>query len=120
MSEDPRGVADVDAALPKWTQDFHRARWLAAAGVIAVLACAVIVLGVLYVQQQSRLGASCGFWRSLASLPVASAPNGRPSRLGITIVAGGRAAYAGQGCGKLPPADPSVTRWAPFYKIRVP
>ena len=121
MEDSPRAVTDVDDLIHQSLRDFHKARWLTLAGSIAVLCAAIITLGVLYVQQDARLRASCQLWRTLAPLPVATAPNApRPSKLSITLVASAREAYAGQGCGHLPAADPSVTRWAPFYKIRVP
>jgi hypothetical protein len=117
----PRPVADLDAAVAGALKYYHRSRWVTAIGAIALLAAAVAVLGVLYLQQDTRLRASCGFWRTLAPLPVTPAPGvARPSRLGVLIVTGSREAYAGQGCGQLPPADPSVRRWAAYYKIDVP
>lgn len=119
-SDDPRPVADVDRLIRSSLRDYHRARWLTAAGVIAVLCAAVIILAILYAQQDGRLTASCQFWRTLAPLPVTIAEQtGRPSSLGVSIIAESRAAYAGQGCGKLPPADPSFAKWAKYYHLPV-
>jgi hypothetical protein len=116
----PRPVADVDKLIRASLRDYQRTRWLTAAGVIAVLCAAVITLAVLYAQQNGRLSASCRFWRTLAPLPVTIAQQtGRPSSLGISIIAESRAAYAGQDCGKLPPADPSFAKWAKFYHLPI-
>ena len=120
MDAEPHPVVTIDEHIRGSLRDYQRARWLAVTALIAVLCAAVITLGVLYIQADGRLTASCGFWRTLVSLPVTAAPDGRPSKLGITIVVGARGAYDGQGCGKLPAADPSVTKWAPFYHVRIP
>jgi hypothetical protein len=114
----PKPVADLDEALRASLRDYHRTRWLGALAILTLLSAAVIVLGVLYVQQGARLRASCEFWRTLGALPVAvtkQAP--QPSKLGVSIIAESRAAYAGQGCGRLPPADPSFARWARAYHL---
>jgi len=121
VTGEPRPVADLDAAVSSAIRDYHRARWAAIAGVMVLLCAAVIILGVLYLQQDARLRASCEFWRVLAPLPVGDAPGGtEPSRLSIQLVIASREAYAGQRCGRLPPADPSVRRGAAYYHIPVP
>jgi hypothetical protein len=68
-----------------------------------------------------QLHASCGFWRSIAPIPVVAAGSRvKPSLLGVAIVLEARAAYAGQHCGTLPPADPSLITWAHYYHLNVP
>jgi hypothetical protein len=114
----PKTVADIDETLRASLRDYQRTRWVTAAAVVAVLCAAVVVLGVLYIQQGARLRASCEFWRTLAPLPVTTVqPAGRPSRLGVAIIAESRTAYAGQGCGKPPPPDSSFVQWARYYHL---
>jgi hypothetical protein len=114
----PKTVADLDDTIRASLRDYQRTRWVTGAGVIAVLCAAVVVLAVLYIQQGARLKASCEFWRTLAPLPVTVAQQtGKPSKLGVSIIDGSRAAYEGQGCGKPPPADPAFARWARYYHL---
>lgn len=114
----PTTVDAIDEAVRSSLRDYQRTRWAAAAAVVAVLCAAVVVLGVLYIGQGARLRASCEFWRTLAPLPVTIAQQtGKPSRLGVSIIAESREAYEGQGCGKPPPADPAFARWARYYHL---
>lgn len=117
----PRPVADLDDTLRSALRGYHRSRWITLAAVTLLLAAAVIVLGVLYLQQDARLRASCEFWLALTPLPVTIVPpNTKPTPVSVNLIAGSRVAYAGQGCGRMPPAAPSLVKWAHFYGIRLP
>jgi hypothetical protein len=118
--EEPRPVTDLDEHLSATLTAVHRARWIFLASLGAVLVAAVIILGVVVHQQQSALRASCHWWRVLAPVPVTIVPPARkPSVLSVTLIAGAREAYAGQRCGHLPPAAPSLRRWAAYYHVPV-
>lgn len=62
--------------------------------------------------------ASCAFAADLGGAPVVTAPGGKASRLGVSIVADSRAQWRHLGCpGHLAPAAPSFARWARFYHL---
>jgi hypothetical protein len=72
----------------------------------------------LIVKQEKELHASCDFWGTLAGIPITTVPPAtKPSKLGVSIIVRSRVAYEGQGCRKLPPADPSVRKWAAYYHL---
>jgi hypothetical protein len=145
---EPRPVADVDQNLPDVIRAFHRTRWYVLLGAGILLTGAVVFLLVtghsrdvalareqqLAAQQAGQLAAqqrllraehaanhaSCRFWASIAALDVQPPPPApRPSKALVTIVASARDAYAGQSCGRLPPASGSLTRWARYYQVPV-
>lgn len=70
------------------------------------------------------IAAACDFWQPLTSLPVTiNPPAHQPTRVGVQILAGAREGYAGQ-ChpprwAPMPPAHPSLIRWARYYHIPV-
>ena len=72
--------------------------------------------------QQKAIEAACSFWQPLVSLPVTVMPPlTKPTKVGVQILAGARAGYAGQ-ChtphwAPMPPPDPSLVKWARFYHI---
>ena len=69
-------------------------------------------------RQQQQIQADCGFYRDLASLPLANLPNGHPSELGVKIVSDSRGSWVKRGCrGKLPSPDPSFVAGAKFYHL---
>lgn len=70
---------------------------------------------------EDRARALCRFDADLAGVPVAVSPKtGRPSLLGVSIVSDARTAWHQAGCGgRLPPPDPSFTRWARYYHLPV-
>lgn len=76
--------------------------------------------------QNKAISAACDFWYPLTSLPVTTnITTGKPTELSVRIIAGARESYNGQcvnipGRPPLPPADPSVTRWAKIYGIALP
>ena len=130
----PKSVSDVDEQLRDSLKEAHRSRWYAVGAVFALLVAVVTGLAVMAVRQQgvighqqsvlarqqSELEASCGWWRSLAPLPVTVTPPAtRPGELGVSLIAGARVAYDGQHCpGPIPPAAPSLVTWAAFYHLR--
>lgn len=117
----PPPVAQLDAAVAQAIRSVHRARWAVLFAVIAALVIAVGMLGWQDWQQRQELRASCEFFLPLTTLPVTVVPPAvRPSETGVTLIAGSRAAYAGEGCGALPPAAPSLVTWARYYRITLP
>ena len=118
---DPRPVSDVDTIVAEAVRR-NRRLYLSAIGALTVLLAAAVTVGtVVIINQGNELLASCGVWRSLAVLPVTPTPPVKhPSRLGVGIVLSTRYAYVGQGCGTLPPADPSLIAGARYYHLRVP
>ena len=75
--------------------------------------------------EHRAIEAGCGFWEPLVGLPVMVVPpNNKPTKLSVRIIAGARRGYAGQ-CTppdwpKMPPADPSLVKWAKYYRITLP
>jgi hypothetical protein len=75
--------------------------------------------------EQKAIEAGCSFWEPLVSLPVTIVPpSNRPTKLSVRILVGARVGYSGQ-CQPphwppLPPADPSLVKWARFYHITLP
>jgi hypothetical protein len=67
----------------------------------------------------ARAGAACSFYRDLAGSPVTiAAGTGKPSELGVAIIAHSREAYRGSGCaGTLPPPSATFAKWAPYYHL---
>lgn len=62
--------------------------------------------------------ASCAFAADVGSAPVAVAPGGKASELGVAIVADSRAQWRRLGCpGHLAPPQPSFIRWARYYGL---
>ena len=121
MTAVPPPVAQLDATVAEAIRSVHRARWVILFAVIAALVAAVGLLGWQDWQQHQELRASCEFFQPLTGLPVTVVPPAvRPSKTGVTLIAGSRIAYAGQGCGTLPPAAPSLAKWAKFYRITLP
>lgn len=75
--------------------------------------------------QQKAIEAGCSFWAPLVSLPVTIVPPAnKPSKVGVQILAGSRIGYAGQchppNWAPMPPADPSLVKWARIYHIPLP
>lgn len=59
--------------------------------------------------------ASCAFARDVGSAP---APAGKPSKLGISLIADSRQQWRELGCpGHLPPPTPAFAQWARFYHL---
>lgn len=124
----PRPTDDIDQALRKNLKQVFRMRWYLFGAVFAVLLVAVVVMAVIIGNQQSdiqsqhgELQASCEFWRALAPLPASFQPPAKaPSELSVTLISGARSAFAGQDCGTIPPAAPSLVTWARYYRIKTP
>lgn len=71
--------------------------------------------------QSGQISAACNFWRPLAPLPVTVVKGtAKPTRVSVTLIAGARDAYARQCPGKIPPADPSLVKWAAYYHVPLP
>lgn len=115
---EPRPTRDLDDQLSGAVRGLHRVRWALTWVTAAVIIAALIILTLIVSGQVAQLRASCAFWRTLTTVPVQVAGPGKPpSRLAVSIVAGARAAYRGEGCGKPPPASPTFTHWAPYYHL---
>jgi hypothetical protein len=118
---EPRPVIDIDKLVSDAVSRLRRLYLYTVAGFAVLLAAAVTAGTIVIINQGSELRASCGVWRSLAGLPVTPVPPVKhPSRLGVGIVLSTRYAYQGQGCGQLPPADPSLVAGAKYYHLPVP
>lgn len=114
----PRHTDEVDEKLKKNLRLAQRTRWVLVIAVFTLLAGAVVAQTILLLGQQQELNASCQVWRTLAPLPVSVNPQtGQPTRLSVSIIASARQAYAGQHCGNLPSADPTVVKWARVFHI---
>lgn len=117
-----------DPDLLQAARRFHRIRWAAVAALAAIVAAAIAIGADILASQdnqlrrdETRLLSSCDFYRPLTPLPVTVNPaTGKPTALSVSIIAGAREAYVGQGCGRIPPAAPSVIKWAAYYHIRMP
>jgi hypothetical protein len=117
----PRKVDDVDALLTRNLRSAHRIRWIMVAAVFTLMAGAIAAMALVIAQQQDELHSSCYVWRILSPQPVTIMKGAtRPTPLGVSLIAGARDAFAGQRCGNLPPADPSLVKWAKFYGIPLP
>lgn len=69
---------------------------------------------------RKQILADCASDRDLAGLPLANAPNGHPSELGVKIISDFRGAFTGHNCpGTLPPPDPTFVAGAKYYRIPV-
>lgn len=67
---------------------------------------------------QRAVLSSCAFNADLGSAPIVIQPGGKASELGVSIVADSRAQWRQLGCpGRLPPPQPSFTRWARYYHL---
>lgn len=121
-------VFNPDPDLLQAARRFHRIRWAAVAVLAAIVAAAIAVGAGMLVSQnnqlrsdEARLLSACDFYRPLTPLPVSVNPaSGKPTELSVSIIAGAREAYIGQGCGRIPAAAPSVIKWAAYYHIRMP
>jgi hypothetical protein len=121
MTAAPPPVAQLDETVVRAIRSVHRARWIFLLAVVAAMAAAVGMLGWQDWQQHRQLHASCQFWSLLAPLPITVVPPARrPSELGVLLVADSRDAFAGQQCGTLPPAAPSLLHWAAYYGVPLP
>lgn len=74
--------------------------------------------------QEKAISAACDFWYPLTSLPVTvNAATGKPTPLGVQIIAGARESYAGQCAGaghpQMPPPDPTLVKWAAYYHLLI-
>ena len=65
--------------------------------------------------------AQCKFDADIGGVPVTLAANGKPSRLGVTIVSDARVAWHTAGCPDpaLGPPAPSFAKWARAYRLPV-
>lgn len=113
----PEPVGDIDARLMKTISGVHRLRWIALIVLGVVLASAIAVMGLVISDQQTQLRSDCALWRSIGTLPVQILPGAtKPTLFNVTIIAESRAAYIGQGCGKIPP-NPAEKLWADYFHI---
>lgn len=116
--ETPRTVGEVDDSLHGTIKGLHRLRWWLIAIVGCALVAGVIALGVISLQQQRELQASCGFWANAGSSPVVPMPPAKvPSPLGVKLIADSRIAYYHQGCSPALPPNPTLQRWAAYYGV---
>lgn len=114
----PRHTDEIDEKLQKNLKLAHRTRWVLVVAVFTLLVGAVVAQTILLLNQQNELNSSCQVWRTLSPQTVTVNPVTRqPTRLSVAIIAASRAAYNGQHCGTLPPADPVVIHWAHVFNI---
>ena len=93
--------------------------WLIGTVLAALLALLLAAVVVNLILTLSRTSAGCSFYKDLSGLPVTVvATTGKPSELGVGIIAHSREAFRGSGCtGTLPPPSASFRRWAPFFGL---
>lgn len=86
------------------------------------LSAAALYIGVRQVNAfNTALHAQCRFDSDIGGAPITVNPaTGKPSKLGVQIVTDARTAYEGLHCpGILPPAAPSLLKWARYYRLPV-
>lgn len=118
---EPRPVAEIDDRLFDALRPLHRVRWITLTTYALFITAAVIILAVLYRNQMEAIRTSCRFYGAIAGIPAQPAPpaNTPPSKVLITLIAGARDSYVGQGCGPLPAPSAGLTHWASVYHIPV-
>ena len=136
-------IEDLDRQLAALVKRSRRLLWFIISVIGFVLLAAMGVVAVLFVtsiQQRHEIGqlitqsareqqqlttvtqllhaGNCTFDRDLASAPVSINPaTGKPSTLGVSIVADAHNAYVDIHCdGSLPP-NPSLQHWAAIFHI---
>lgn len=132
----------LDKELKVALHRFQRMRWMMVGVAGFAVAIAITVGAVMLVRQShqlrsdsdqisrneeqiaddgERLLASCDFYRSAAPSPVSVDPGtGKAYKLSVSVIIGAREAYLGEGCaGRIPPPDPSLLRWAAYFRIPV-
>jgi hypothetical protein len=142
MTAAPQPVTVIDEKVARAIHDVHKQRWAFLWALLTAMGAALVLVGVLAWQEHDQIGvqrqqlavqqqhlaaqdrelrASCGFWEPLTPLPVTIIPPAkRPVPTNVHLIAGARVAYAGQRCGKLPPASPSLTYWAKVDGVPLP
>jgi hypothetical protein len=87
--------------------------------VLAVLFVLLLAAtGANLVLTLTRTASACSFYADLSGLPVTLTASGRPSELGVAIIAHSRGAFRGSGCGgELPPPSPTFAHWAPYFHL---
>ena len=115
-------MSEADERLPAGPRGLSRLQGRAV--VVLFLISALVGTGDLYWtahevnQVRDAVLASCAFADDVGSAPVAVAPGGKASELGVSIVADSRAQWRRLGCpGHLAPPQPSFVRWARYYHL---
>lgn len=119
VADDSLDAVTLDSELLKVVNRWHRTRWIAV-GVLAVVLIAAAALGLRQLLiDQSRLVASCNWYRDIGTAPISVSPQTHaPSELGIRLIVDARVAWKGQGCpGALPPASPALRHWAAVFRV---
>ena len=113
-------LEQLDPSLRDAIKSIFRLRWIATA-IIAVLVIAIIILlGIVVIDQNSELQASCALWYSIGTVSVTPVPPvTKPGEEGITLVIDARNAYVGQNCGSLPPPSAELKKWATYYGLTI-
>lgn len=122
MAEDGAQMHDpefLDQNLQAAINQFHRARWIAMGALAAAVLIAITLGGIQLAVDQSRLTASCHWYRDIGTAPISLNPRtNAPSELGVRLIVDARSAFSGQGCaGSLPPASPALRHWAAVYHV---
>lgn len=90
------------------------------AAIVAAIALVTGGTGYAIYTASHQVNSSCGFWKALATAPIAPVPPVKVvSKFGVTIVLKSLEAYNGQGCGHLEPS-PDLTRWARYWHLKLP
>ena len=109
-------VTDIDSQLAATLRAAHRGRWAAVLATLILLLAGLASLGYTARANMIRLQSSCSFYRVLGTAPVVLSPP--TAKLGVALIIDARRAYAGQGCGTLPPPSPALVQLAGRYELR--
>jgi hypothetical protein len=109
----------LDDQLQQVVRISRRTVFSVALATVILFAAGLTTAVVLLVQANQRIASDCAFYRDLGTAPLTvHHPAGKPTRLGVTIVADSRNAYYGHGCQPEPlPPNPSLYRWAGYYHV---
>ena len=115
---------EVDVALQKLVVKYRHIRWYVIGSILFIVAAALITLGVFVGNeasvQHNEILAACALYQDLAGRPVTpTTVQHRPTKLAVSIVADARRTAYSLNCPRIPPPDPSVVRWASYYKIKL-
>ena len=108
----------MTASLPGISRGARRAVVMLFVLTLAVGAASLFFTASEVGKLRAAVLSECAFAADVGSAPVAVAPGGKASELGVSIVADSRAQWRKLGCpGHLAPPQPSFSRWARYYRL---